>query len=163
MQRKNYLLDKYPKYKKGIAMIISIAFLIITAVLMSIMVKMTALTTKRTADVFFQEQAYLLAKSATEFALLAISAHDRDAHGCITNINIQYPTSGAQAIYDINTTIRYIGFNSYAGTCSTNSFIDEISTSESNGTVIIDTYVTTSTNVNITEPVRFHRRTMQKL
>ena len=144
-------------------MIIAIAFLLLTAVLMVIMINMTAQTTKRTGDIYFQEQAHLLAKSATEFALLAISGHNRAGGNCLTSINAEYPAAGAGSIFDINTTIRYIGLASLGGTCDgTDSLIDTISTPESNGTIIVDTYVTTSANVNLTEPIRFHRRTMQK-
>ena len=159
MQRKSNLLKTYNNKKNGIAMLLAIAFLIITAVLMAIMVNMTALSTKRTTDIFFQEQAQLLAKSATEFTLLAISAHDRGVTGnCVTDVNIQYPGAGNLAFYDINTTIQYIGLN-----CPANSLVNTVATPESDGTVIIDTYVSSSTNVRLSEPVRFHRRTMQKL
>ena len=157
MQRKSHFLKPYSATRSGVAMIIAIAFLLITAVLMAIMINMTAQTTKRTGDIYFQEQAHLLAKSATEFALLAISGHNRAGGNCLTNINSQYPGAGAAAIFDINTTIRYFGLN-----CVSNSLTNTISTPESNGTIIVDTYVTTSSNVNLTEPIRFHRRTMQK-
>ncbi len=144
-------------------MLIAIAFLLITGVLMALMINMTSQTTKRTGDIYFQEQAHLLAKSATEFALLAISGHDRAGGNCLTDIHIEYPGAGAASIFDINTTIRYIGLSSLGGTCAgAGSFINTIETPESNGTIVIDTYVTTSANVNLTEPVRFHRRTMQK-
>jgi hypothetical protein len=142
-------------------MIIAIAFLLITAVLMAIMINMTSQTTKRTGDIYFQEQAHLLAKSATEFTLLAISGHNRAGGNCLTNINAQYPNA-ASPIFDINTTIRYIGLAGLGGTCATSSLINNITTPESNGTIVIDTYVTTSANVLLTEQVRFHRRTMQK-
>ena len=154
--------------KSGIALIIAIAFLLISAVLMAIMINMTAQTTKRTGDIYFQEQAHLLAKSATEFALLAISGHNRAGGNCISSIITEYPAAGAGSIFDINTTIRYIGLEDLGSTCQSQSAIDPtsvtstISTPESVGTVIIDTYVTTSANVNLTEPIRFHRRTMQK-
>ena len=163
MQRKSNLLRPYTKVRSGVAMLLAIAFLLVTAVLMGIMINMTAQTTKRTADIYFQEQAHLLAKSATEFTLLAISGHDRAAGNCLTSVNIQYPEAGAQAIFDINTTIRYVGLAGLNGTCDgADSLIDNILTPESNGTILIDTYVSTSANVNLTEPVRFHRRTMQK-
>lgn len=168
MQRKSNFLKPYSKVRNGIAMIIAIAFLLITAILMAIMINMSAETTKRTGDIYFQEQAHLLAKSATEFALLAISGHNRAANSCLRSINIEYPAAGALSIFDINTTIRYIGLEDLGGTCQTQSAINPaslvstISTPESNGTIIIDTYVSTSANVNLTEPIRFHRRTMQK-
>jgi hypothetical protein len=159
MQRKSNILRPYTKTKNGIAMLIAIAFLLITAVLMAIMVNMTAQTTKRTADAYLQEQAHLLAKSATEFALLAVSARDRNINGCINQINITGPSGN----FDINTTIRYIGLSGLGGTCSgTGSFIDTIVTPESNGTILIDTYVTSTAIARVNEQIRFHRRTMQK-
>jgi hypothetical protein len=161
MQRKSNLLRPYSKIRSGVAMIIAIAFLLITAVLMAIMINMTSQTTKRTGDIYFQEQAHLLAKSATEFTLLAISGHNRAGGNCLTNINAQYPNA-ASPIFDINTTIRYIGLAGLGGTCATSSLINNITTPESNGTIVIDTYVTTSANVLLTEQLRFHRRTMQK-
>jgi len=127
MQREINLLKKHPQQRKGIAMLIAIAFLIITAVMMVIMVKMTAATSKKTGDLFFQEQAHLLAKSATEYALLAISGHERSAaNECLSNINIQYPSAGATAIYDINVSINYIGVGAYGGTCA--GYINNITT-----------------------------------
>ena len=169
MQRKSNLLKPYTKNRSGIAMLIAIAFLVLAATLMALMINLTANTTKRTADTFFQEQAHLLAKSATEFALLAISGHERvGANNCITTINTDYPGAGAAAIFNINTSIRYIGLEDLGGTCRSQSAIDTgsaistISTPESVGTIIIDTYVTTTALANMSEPVRFHRRTMQK-
>ena len=159
MQRKSNILKPYPNSKNGIAMLIAIAFLLITAVLMAIMVNMTAQTTKRTADMYLQEQAHLLAKSATEFALLAVSARDRNLNGCVNQINIAGPSGN----FDINTTIRYIGLSALGGTCAgAGSYINTIVTPESNGTVLIDTFVTSTAIARVTEQIRFHRRTMQK-
>lgn len=156
-------MKTYKRQRKGIALFTAIAFLLIMATIMAMMLSMTAQTSKRGADLYFQEQAHMLAKSATEFALLAISGHERNATaGCVTRINSQYPN--VNPIYDINTTIRYIGLSGFGGTCAgTNSFIDNIATPESNGTVLIDVYVTLdAATAGTTEDIRFHRRTMQK-
>lgn len=132
--------------------------MLIMATIMGLMLSITAQTSKRGADLYFQEQAHMLAKSATEFALLAISGHDRTLNSCITRINSKYDD------YDINTTIRHIGLAGLGGTCDgTDSYIDNILTPESNGTILIDVYVTLhAADVGITEDIRFHRRTMQK-
>ena len=121
------------------------------------MLSMTAQTSKRGADIYFHEQAHMLAKSATEYALLAISGHNNSAD-CITNINSEYGD-----VYDINTTIRYIGLSTVDGTCANgNSLVDTIVTPESNGTVMIDVYITLNANSTGAEALRFHRRTLQK-
>jgi len=150
-------------HRNGVALMTAIAFLLIMATIMGLMLSMSAQTSKRGADLYFQEQAHMLAKSATEFALLAISGHNR-ATDCVNYINSSY-----DGIYDINTTIRYIGnglpsapdCNLLSDTAGTP--INAIETNTSNGTVIIDVYVTLSaTATAMSEEIRFHRRTMQK-
>ena len=149
----------YSTQRRGIALFTAIAFLLIVATLMAIMLSMTSLTTKRGADIFFEEQAHLLAKSATEHALLSISGHEHNiTTQCINTINSSY-----LGTYNINTTIRYFGMAALGGTCANNNSIaDTIVTPESNGTIIIDVYVTIPSAQTGSEPVRFHRRTMQK-
>ena len=156
-------MKRYQGQRKGIALIAAIAFLLIMATIMALMVSMTAETTKRTSNVYFQEQAHLLAKSATEFALLAISGHDRVANGnCVEQINSTFPDA-ANPIYTVDTTIRYIGLDCNGAAGGNMDYIDAITTPESNGTVLIDVYVTTTAATNgLSEPVRFHRRTLQK-
>ena len=126
--------------------------------LMAMMVSTTAQSSKRGADLYFQEQAHLLAKSATEHALLAISGHDRAGGTCVNQINSSYDGG----IYTITTNIRYIGLGGLGG-CNQYTGAGAIATPESIGTVLIDVYVTlNAAAVNIPEDIRFHRRTMQK-
>ena len=146
------------------AMIMAIAFLIIIATLMAVMMNMTANTTKKTENLYFTEQAHLLAKSATEYALLAISGHNRDLGGanssCIETIASQYPAVGPY--FNINTTIRYIGLGNN-GTCGTSSFVDNIDTNQTRGTVLIDVTVSGIENsLRLNQNIVYHRRTLQK-
>ncbi len=118
---------------------------------MALMISLTSTTAKQTSDIYVSEQTKLLAKSATELALLAISGHNNSAN-CIENINFTYDTN-----YDVNMSLYYIG-NSLP--CNASHLLaNAISTPESNGTVIIDTYVTFNGS---SEPIRYHRRTIQK-
>jgi hypothetical protein len=149
--------------RKGIALIGAIIIMIVIAMLSTLMISFSTEGSKRTSDIYLQEQAQLMAKSAAEFTILAISGHDRDTNddgildGCINYVNSTYPASSP--IFDINVTIRYIGFGSGNG-CE--SYIDSISTPESNGTVLLDVYVTSKDGVS-TEPIRYHKRALQKL
>ena len=125
--------------------------------IMAIMLSYSSQTLQQTATIYVREQAQLLSKSATEYALLAISAHDRTlGNDCIDHINATFSPNNVTT-FDINTTIRHIGLGALA--CNDLPGAENINTSESNGTVIIDTYVT-SRNVNPT--IRYHRRTIQK-
>ncbi len=151
--------------RSGFSLITAIVFIILVATLSMLALSFSSFSTKQTSDLFLREQAELLLQSGTEFALLAISGHQiTAANGCLNQINSQYPEAGANAIFDINITINYMGNGLNAasgGNC--NLLSDIVDTNESNVTVIIDTIVeTTPSNTISTEPIRLHRRTIQK-
>jgi len=146
--------------KKGFTLITAIIFIVLIATIAALSLSFSTLSTKQTSDLYLREQAELLLQSSTELALLAISGHDIVANNnCINTINAQYP-SAANAIFDITISLSYIGNGLPAG-C--NTLANAIVTTESSGTVIIDTVVETTPGNNIsTEPIRLHRRTIQK-
>ncbi len=142
--------------RRGFTLLSAIFLMVLVATLMVLAFSLSSQTAKQTGDIYLQEQAQLLARSSTEFALLAISGHDNSAD-CIEQINLNYP-QGAP-IFDINLTLYYIG-NGLK--CNTDHILDNtIATNESNGTVLIDTLVS-YTDPTTGEPVRFTRRTIQK-
>jgi len=166
MQRKSRIL----KGRNGFAMIMAIFFMIIIATLLLYMLGSTTETAQRTTNTYVNEQAQLLAKSATEYAVLRVSGVDRDGDDdvvgtaddkCdeISSFNAQYPNT-TNPIFDINVTIAFIGFGNYD---DCNNYINTISTPESNGTMLIDVYVQDNPSLMLTEPIRYHRRTLQKL
>lgn len=147
--------------RKGFSLITAIIFMVLIASIAALSLSFSGLSTKQTTDLYLSEQAELLVQSGTEFALLAISGHDINAtNNCLNAINIQYPQIGTGALFDINVTLNYMGRGLPAG-CNTLS--NTVATADSNITVIIDTIVQTTTANNIsTEPIRLHRRTIQK-
>ncbi|WP_281950436.1 hypothetical protein [Nitrosophilus kaiyonis] len=141
--------------RKSFSLITAIIILVIISTLMVVMLSLSTQTAKQTGDIYLKEQVELLAKSATEYAILAIQGHD-NKNSCINSINIKYPVS-TNPQYDINVSIYYIGNNL---PCDSDHILaNNIATSDSNGTVIIDTIVT---NLQSDEPIRYHRRTIQK-
>lgn len=155
MQRKNYILRR-----SGFAMMMAIILLVVIATIMAISVSMSTTTTHRTTNEYLHEQAILLTSSATEYAVLALSGHEINAtNGCINSINALYPNV-SNPMFDINITIQYIGLGATAPT-SCSQYIINMATPESNGTVLMDVVVTDH-NLS-TEPIRYHRRTLQKL
>ncbi len=142
--------------RRGFTLLSAIFLMVLVATLMVLAYSLSSQTKKQTGDIYMQEQAQLLARSATEFALLAISGHDNRAD-CIEQIDLQYPQGSP--IYDINMTLYYIG-NGLP--CNTGHMLDNaIATQESNGTVLVDTAIS-YTDPATGERVRFHRRTIQK-
>ncbi len=141
--------------RSGFTLLSAIFLMVLIAVLMMLTLSLSSQTTKQTSDLFLREQAQLLAKSSTELALMAISAHDNTVD-CINELNLHY--AGVGTGYDINMKLFYIG-NGMPAAC--NTLHNAIATADSNGTVLIDTTVTYR-DAETNETVRFHRRTIQK-
>ena len=145
--------------RRGFSMITAIVFMILVATLGALAISLSNLSTKQTSDLYLREQAELLAQGATEYALLAISGHDFTAN-CLNTINSTYTQDGATILFDISVTLYYLG-NGLPANCSTlTNDLNNTVTNDSNRTVIIDTFVT-DRNLS-TEPIRIHRRTIQK-
>jgi len=162
MQRKNNLLAK-----PAFAMIMAVAVIIVVSTIMLLSLNTTALTSKRSVDLYLHEQAELHTKSAIEYALYYIATY-----GCVNNLS----RSGSNAligVYDINITMSYsftneIGLNTtttneFGNPCRNYTPTTAITTEEQNGSVLMDVTVTIPTSVTGAEEVRFFRRTIQKL
>ena len=144
--------------RRGFTLITAILLILLISTIALLSLSLSSLTTKQTSDIYLREQAELLLQSATEYALLAISGRDIATNGCINTINAQYPQAGANALFDINISLSYLG-NGLPNTC--NRLDNNVSNLDSNVTVMIDTVVTSANSVS-TEPIRLHRRTLQK-
>lgn len=143
--------------RKGFSLLTALIFLILIATISALSISLSTQSVKQTSDIFLKNQAELLLRSGTEFALLAMSGHDYSAN-CLNEVNIRYPDS-TEYTHDINITLGYIG-SGLPATC--NQILDNnLDTDESNRTVIIDTVVTSNPTLS-TEPIRLHRRTIQK-
>ena len=133
------------------AMIMAIAVIVIIATIMALAVSLTSKTTKRTTDIYLYEQSALYAKSAVELALLKIA---ESAPCSVTSYNISF-----DGIYDANVTMKYIYTAPSPCVGAGNDYFN-ISTAEENGSVLMDISVTTNEG---TEPIRYFRRSIQKL
>jgi type II secretory pathway pseudopilin PulG len=146
--------------RKGFSLITALVFMILVATLGALALSLSTSSVKQTSDLYLREQAELLALSATEYALLAISAHDFTAN-CLNTINSTYTQDGTTTLFDINITLYYLG-NGLPANCSTlTNNLTNIDTNDSNRTVIIDTIVSSANGIT-SEPIRYHRRTIQK-
>lgn len=138
--------------KKGFTLISAIIFLTLIASLSALTLALSSMSIKFTSDNFLKAEANLLLRSGTEYALLAMSGHEYNTT-CVEKIDISHDN------FDINISIQYLGSGL---PCSTSHIISNtLDTMESNRTAIIDTYVSTKTGI-ATEPIRLHRRTIQK-
>jgi hypothetical protein len=136
---------------------------------------MTGKTIKETTTQYRKEQAILLAKSYTEFAIMAVTANDRTID-CIEDIkanNIIANDNNGQG-YEVNTKIYYIGKDSSAhlvGNCSnTRILASDVTTDGSDLQIIVDVYVKYRDLDRVdggltdkTDWITYHRRTLQKI
>ncbi len=152
MQRKNYILKT--GLRPAIAMIMAIAVIIIMGTIMAITLSLSSATTKQGANLYLYEQASLLAKSASEYALLRIAQDGPCTH--TNDLNFQQ-----DEIFDINISLRYI--YTAPSPCTAAQTYTTVTTPEQNGSVLMDVTVTVSDTTVSTEPIRYFRRSIQKL
>ena len=138
--------------RKGFSLITAIIFLVLIATISALSIALSTQSVKQTSDIYLKSQAELLLRSGTEYAILAMSGHNYSG-SCLNDINMTYNNQ-----FDINISIMYIG-KGLPSSCQT--LDNNIYSADSNRTVIIDTIVSTKPDIT-TEPIRLHRRTIQK-
>lgn len=167
MQRKNYLLMPFKStarknlkgnskknFRSAIAMIMAIVVLVVITTIMALSLSLSTQTTKRTTDLYLYEQSVLLSKSAAEYAMLKIS---QQAPCSLSSLDFRYNNT-----YDINITMSYVYFS--GSSCDTNSISDytSITYPNSDGSVLMDIAITANPT-GTTEPIRYFKRSIQKL
>jgi type II secretory pathway pseudopilin PulG len=164
MQRKNSFIKQHSS-RSGIAMIMAIAVIVIVSTLMALAISMSSKTSKDTIDLYLYEQSVLLAKSAAEYTLLRISLDNNETNPCnVTSLNFSpdLDGDGTADFYDINVTVKY-SYTSYPATCPASVRFAPVTTPEQNGSVLLDIAVSVDDTTVTTEPIRYFRRTIQKL
>ncbi len=145
--------------KKAFSLITAIIFIVLVASISALSLSLSNINVKQTGDLYFRSQAELLAQSATEFALLGISAHDISALGsCLNSITATFPDAN-NPIFNIDVKISYLGKGLPASCNIASNMVENV---DSNLTVIIDTMVQTNNKNIAIEPIRSHKRTIQK-
>jgi len=159
MQRKNNILNHSKHtYRSGIAMIMAIAVIVVIGTIMALSLSLTTLTTKKTTDIYLYEQSILLAKSATEYQLLRIAQNVP-----CSDLDITFTQD---AIYTINITTLYIYENTNTvDPCiaGTGTAYTTVTTPQQDGSALIDVSVSVTDPSITSEPIRYFRRTIQKL
>ncbi|WP_434580302.1 hypothetical protein MLC52_10210 [Sulfurimonas sp. NW15] len=152
MQRKNSILKRK---RSGIAMIMAIAVIVIIATIMALAISLTSQTTKRTTDVYLYEQSVLLAHSAAEYTLLRISQNPP-----CTDLNTTFTQD---TLYNITINLRYIYDSNASCIANGGTLYTTVTTPEQNGSVLMDITVDVNDTTVASEPVRYFKRTLQKL
>lgn len=146
--------------RRGFTLIVAVMFLLLISTLTALALNFAMTTMRQTSELYLREQAELLAQGATEYAMLEIFNHDFNSvastatrvvnNSCLVNINGTYNN-----LFNYEVRISYFGT---IGNCTGTA----IQTPQSAGTVQMDVFVTSIAN-RTPNPIRFHKRTLQKL
>jgi len=163
--------------RKAFSMLTAIVVIVLMAGITALVMNLSGKIVTETTSQYRKEQAILLAKSYTEFAILAIQGHDMKANGCLNTItgiinSTALDTTNANGAnngegYLVTARMQYIGNPAYLP-CDINSTSRDTS-------VLIDVnvrYKDLDTVGNILSQgglasdapwVNYNRRTLQKL
>jgi len=160
MQNKNRILNR-----GGFALIAAVFLMLLISLMLLKMLSYSTDTSQRTSNQYLYEQAVLLAYNATEYAMLKISQTDPSS-SCIDTLPLNYPegcTAGTNCIYDITVSVDYVWAAGAVpgGTGCGGPFT--VATPVQNGSAYVDVVITSDSALKLDEPIRFHRKTLQKL
>jgi len=145
--------------RRGFGLITAIIIMLTVAVLMSLMIGLSTASVKQTSDIFIKEQTKLYVRSAIEYAMMAISGHNNNTD-CIEDITLNF-NNGGTINYTAKVDLWYMGKNIPAA-CH-KILANHIQTDASDYTVVMDVVVEANkANLGLSEPIRVHRRTLQK-
>lgn len=156
--------------RKGFSLLTAIVVIVLMASVAIFVMNLSGKMVKSTTGQFQREQAILLAKSYTEYAVMAISANDRNATGinCLTDIDsnnvIRSESVGG---FQVRVRIAYIG-DAGVSTCpAARVFSSSVTTTQTPLTAVIDVYVEYKP-LDHHDPsnapwITYHKRTLQKI
>ncbi len=163
------------KEKKAFSLIVAIFVILILSLVATYIFYTSSSISKEGALQYQKAQAKILARSYTEFAILAISGHQRNAtNKCLREIkaNIGNPDQGQG--YRVYVKISYIGSSRYVQYCRSEDVVASLGIDAQDALfAIIDVYIQykNSLNFNFTNPSytniihwqTYHKRSIQKI
>lgn len=126
--------------------------------IVTVTMRYASLGAQHYADSYIREQAELFLQSATEAALLRLSAYDRTDGSCMPNLTVR----SSDGKFDANVTIEHY-YLADGSTCNNGVAYTPIQSEESHGMVSMRIIVTSdNTNAKILHPIRLERRSLQR-
>lgn len=135
----------------------ALMIILVVSGIVTLTMKYASINAQHYADSYTREQAELFMQSATEAALLQISAHNRITQGCLSDLNITSSDNRFSA--QIAVEKYYLA----DGTACTGGLSTPIQSEESHGMISMKIIVETNTShPKILHPVRLERRILQR-
>jgi len=143
--------------RKAFSMFTAIFIIVLMATVAAFILNLSGKMVKGTTAQFQREQAVLLAKSYTEYAIMAVTANEHNSSNCLNTI------TGTYGNYNVEVDISYIGDANLNASC-TNRLSTTVVTPRSPLNIIVDVYVRYP---DIDHPddlnMTYHRRSLQKI
>jgi len=168
----------YHKQRKAFSMLTAIVVIVLMASVGAFVMSLSGKMVKTTTTQFQREQAMLLAKSYTEYAIMAVMSNDRNnptgGGACLNTIKsddvIRPEGNGG---FNIRVNIAYIGNDgttpsgppNILGLCTgSNVLARVVNTLQSPLNIIVDVYVKyKDLDGGNTNWITYHKRTLQKI
>jgi len=152
--------------RKAFSMLTAIFVIVLMATVAAFIMNLSGKMVQETTAQFQREQSVLLAKSYTEYAIMAVTANEHNSSSCLNNITGTY-----QGIYNIDVNISYIGNDDNLGTGSSSNCIrildSNVSTPKSPLNIIVDVFVSYKEfdhPAGASAPdITYHKRSLQKI
>lgn len=128
--------------RKAFSLIVSIVLLVLFSSITGLILSLSSESSTTTTKLYLYNQAKLYSISGIEIALLMIANREKNSLTPLQELNLTIDN------FKINILINYMTTEIYE-----NNF------SDTNGTVMVDAFVSTT---NFNENITFHRRTVQK-
>jgi hypothetical protein len=144
--------------RSAFSMITAIFIIILMATVSVLILGTAGKMVKETTAEYQREQAILLARSYTEYAIMAVTANDHTGSHCLKGIQ------GSFQNYEIDVKLLYIG-RGLDPSCGIDRILaNDVSTPRSPLNVIIDVFVRYPDYDHPADhKITYHRRTLQKI
>jgi len=158
--------------RKAFSILTAIFVIILMALVAGFIMNLSGKMVKGTTAQFLHEQSVLLAKSYTEYTIMAVTANEHNTSNCLNNITGGYGDDGnGNYIYNIDVNISYIGNDVNLGAGSSSGcarILDSgVITEKSPLNVIVDVFVRYKPldhPAGTSAPdITYHRRSLQKI
>ena len=146
--------------RRGFTLIAAIFFVVIASSICMLALSIASTSVKQNSGIYLREQSELVARAATEYAMLAIISNDFSTT-CLGNQseNASEDNPIAGEFGDLFTFKVYVKYFGDMGICSG----DAVATTGTNqGTIMLDVFVSSKPG-KASNPINFHKRTLQKL
>ena len=145
--------------RRGFTLIAAIFFVVIASSICMLALSIASTSVKQNSEIYLREQSELVARAATEYAMLAIISNDFYKTGAVCLGDEHNPIAGEFGdLFIFKVFVKYFG--DMGDACKNKDAV--IVKGANQGTIMLDVFVSSKPG-KASNPINFHKRTLQKL